>query len=138
MDFISALDESHRRNAYLVTKHGGIPSYALWRDYDIENLTIGERISWWEELEKTPDQQYILKSLLYMKKNGITSESLVDNNQKPNFGENVNSDNHYNEKKETYESNSHIVENKEVPSKNNNIVAEFCSKRYCDELYCDI
>jgi hypothetical protein len=130
MDFISALDESHRRNAYLVTKNGGIPSYALWRETDIENQTIDERISWWEESEKTPGQQSILQNLLYMKKNGITSESLVDNNQKPNFGENVNSDNHYKEKKvksDTTESN-----------KINNNIEEFCSKRYSNELYCDI
>ena len=125
MDFISALDESHRRNAYLVTKHGGIPSYALWRDYDIENLTIGERISWWEELEKTPDQQYILKSLLYMKKNGITTKSLGKNSEKTT------------PRKNSY-SNNQFEENTESPSKLNNNLDEFCSKRYSNELYCDI
>ena len=135
MDFISALDESHRRNAYLVTKHGSIPGYALWRETDIGNQTIDERISWWEELEKTPDQQFILQNLLYMKKNGITSESLVDNNQKPNFGENVNSDNHYKEKK--VKSDTTERDTTESNKINNNI-EEFCTKRYSNELYCDI
>jgi len=79
MDFISALDESRSRNAYLVTKHGSIPSYALWTSYIIEDHTIDERISWWEELEETPDQQYILKSLLYMKKNDSSIKSELGN-----------------------------------------------------------
>mgnify|MGYP000883659820 CR=1 FL=1 len=136
MDFISALDESHRRNAYLVTKNGGIPSYALWRETDIENQTIDERISWWEESEKTPDQQYILQNLLYMKKNGITSESLVDNNQKPNFGENVNSDNQYKEKKVKRDTTERDTTERDTTESNN--IEEFCSKRYSNELYCDI
>ena len=136
MNFISASDESSHRNAQLIAKHSSIPSYALWRDIDIENQTIDERISWWEKSEKTPGQQSILQSLRNMKENNITSESLgrVTTNI---IEENANSNNH-SEKKESYESNSHIVENKEVLSKNNNIVSEFCSKRYCDELYCDI
>ena len=68
---------------------------------DIENQTIDERISWWEKSEKTPGQQSILQSLLYMKEHSITSE-LVGRITTNIIEENVNSNNH-SEKKETYE-----------------------------------
>jgi hypothetical protein len=136
MAFISTLDECYHRNALLVAKHGSIPSYAIWRKTDIENQTIDERISWWEESEKTPGQQSILQRLQYMKEHNITSESLerIITNM---IEENANINNHL-EKKETSESNCHIRENKETHSKKYDIVDEFCSKRYGNELYCDI
>ena len=121
MDFISALDECDHRNALLIAKHGHIPSYALWRDTDIENQTIDERISWWEESEKTPSQKSILQSLRNMKKKYIREKT---ESSKSKLIKQVNSDKNNN------------TETK-VSSKVIN-AEEFCSKRYGNELYCDI
>lgn len=120
MDFISADDECDHRNAHLIAKHGDIPSYALWRPCDIENQTISMRISWWEDSEKTKGQQSILQSLYKMKENGFISESKI------------NSDNSLKEIDQTKAKKSSLSCSKK------NDVNEFCSKRYGNELYCDI
>ena len=138
MNFISASDECSHRNAQLIAKHISIPSYALWRDIDIENQTIEERISWWEKSEKTPGQQSILQSLRYMKEHSITSESLVENDQRYESNKHTNYHNHFEEKNKIPKNNSQIGENKEFHPKENNIVDEFCSKRFSNEFYCDI
>ena len=43
--------EANDRNAILTSRHKRIPSYALWRDIDIEKETIDTRISWWKNYE---------------------------------------------------------------------------------------
>lgn len=40
--------ESMDRNAVLSSCHGKIPSYALWRDIDIEKESLDTRIVWWQ------------------------------------------------------------------------------------------
>lgn len=42
--YLEAMD----RNAVLSSCHGSIPSYALWRDIDIEKESIDTRIAWWQ------------------------------------------------------------------------------------------
>ena len=132
MDFISALDECDHRNALLVAKHGSIPSYALWRDTDIENQTIDERISWWEESEKNPGQQSILQSLRNMKENNIKEKNKSIKNRviKP-IDISINSD-----MKQVTSDKNNFTETKESSKVIN--AEEFCSKRYGNELYCDI
>lgn len=64
-------EECDMRNGILCSKHRKIPSYALWRTYDISKQDIGERLSWWIALldKKTSDSQkktiiYAMKELL--------------------------------------------------------------------------
>jgi len=40
--------ESMDRNAVLSSCHGPIPSYALWRDIDIQKESLDTRIAWWK------------------------------------------------------------------------------------------
>ena len=48
MDYYTIFEkEADDRNAVLMGIHKKIPSYALWRDIDIENESIEQRIKWW-------------------------------------------------------------------------------------------
>ena len=49
MSFISSYNESILRNEMLIHQYGNIPSYALWREYDINMETKEQRIAWWRE-----------------------------------------------------------------------------------------
>ena len=41
--------ECEWRNSML-SQYNNLPSYAYWRDIDIMNSTIDERIQWWESI----------------------------------------------------------------------------------------
>ena len=112
-------NEAFDRNAILTEKHGKIPSYALWRDIDIENESINTRYNWWKnedcDSEIVISWKYHLCSLLGIDKDNNTEKE--GNNKKNNLK----------------------LEDKEKPrSKKNNSNYEYCSKRAGDELYCDI
>ena len=39
--------EADDRNSILIGKYNKIPSYALWRDIDIQRETLDQRRNWW-------------------------------------------------------------------------------------------
>ena len=64
MDYYTIFEkEADDRNAVLMGIHNKIPSYALWRDIDIENESIEQRIKWCEKLYRC--KKYFAEILLY-------------------------------------------------------------------------
>ena len=47
-EYISEYEkEADDRNSILIGKYNKIPSYALWRDIDIQRETLSQRRNWW-------------------------------------------------------------------------------------------
>ena len=49
-------DEATDRNSILIGKYNKIPSYALWRDIDIERQKLDERIKWWSNYSESKNK----------------------------------------------------------------------------------
>lgn len=67
-------EECDMRNSILYSKHSRIPSYALWRTYDISKQDLGERLSWWTGLLDGNTSNYQKKTIIY------AMESLLSKN----------------------------------------------------------
>jgi hypothetical protein len=121
-------NEANDRNAVLSGQYSKIPSYALWMEYDIEKETQEERINWWKNYENVDN--IVWKTLAnqwleYFKEKIVEPSSSDDESiGKPN-------ENSPKEKESNVKSNENTQE-----VKDNN--QEFCSKRFTNELYCDI
>ena len=72
MDKINHLETIHR-NTYLVDVHKRLPSYCFWREEDIKEESLDQRIKWWiEAYKKSTDKKTPLlwvKQLKILKKN---------------------------------------------------------------------
>ena len=108
-------DEANDRNTVIIGQYNKIPSYALWRGYDIERESQEERIDWWKNYQNVDN--IIWKTLANQ------WLSRLSQNDEKNSEDNISTD--------TKSSD----ENRQVLEDNNQ---DFCSKRFSNELYCDI
>ena len=84
-DHFTLENEALDRNSLLIAKYSKIPSYALWRDIDIEQESINTRLKWWEKEDKTssPDKLNILiNNWINYFKSIKTTQSLSEKNVK--------------------------------------------------------
>tara|TARA_Y100000385_G_C12887296_1_gene548401 strand:- start:163 stop:540 length:378 start_codon:yes stop_codon:yes gene_type:complete len=112
--------EATDRNAVLSARYK-IPSYALWRDFDIENVeSNAERLSWWED--ERLDQFNNPKST--STKPDVHLHRIWIEFFKSNTTKNTN------EK----------IKNNKLPEREDKLkdIPEYCSKRMGDYLNCDI
>ena len=58
---MTSQEEATSRNTVLAEKHGKIPSYALWREMDIDDETLETRIEWWKTYTK--DSEIYVKTV---------------------------------------------------------------------------
>ena len=123
-------NEALDRNAILVAKHSNIPSYALWRGFDIEQESINSREKWWNE--KGRDRYYELNLELWSATseinnpllNGRSVEKLI--NKWIKYFESI---------KKSYQSEIDSQEKIKTEPKDQE---QYCSKRMGNELSCDI
>ena len=113
-------DEANDRNAVLSGQYNKIPSYALWRDYDIEKETKEERIVWWKNYQNADN--IVWKTLANQWLNYFNKD------EEENSPDTISPDTKSPDTKSP-------DENAQLVGDNNQ---EFCSKRFNNELYCDI